>query len=89
MAVYKAGQRYFKNTVTGAVFQYRERLVGMANLDEYEANEDGELVKVGGRPKAVEKLNPTDTPEKQETAAPAVTKPTVTKPPTMTSVEPK
>ena len=88
MAMYKAGQRYFKNTVTGAVFQYRERLIGIANLDEYEANEDGELVKVGGRPKAVEKLNPTDTPEKAA-PEPVVTKPTVNKTPTMTSVEPK
>lgn len=76
MATYKPGQKYFRNKNTGAVFQYREQLVGMNHLELYTANEEGELEKVLSRVPPNEQLSPTKTPEKAgDTGKPVAPKP--------------
>ena len=89
MAAYKTGDKYLVNRVTGAVFQYRDRISHFPDLEEYEADENGVLVKVANRSQAVAKLNPTETPEKVEETTTTAPKPTPTKPPTMAPVSEK
>jgi hypothetical protein len=88
MAAYKTGQRYLVNRVTGAVFQFRDRIMHFPDLEEFIADENGVLVKVGNKSQAVAKLNPTETPEKIEETTTAA-KPTATKPPTMAPISEK
>lgn len=88
MATYKEGQRYLRNNVTGAVFQYRDRIAGLADMVEMQADAEGNLTKVEPRAKeeVTRKLNPTKTPEKPRTAPPQ--KPTQHKaPPTLTPTD--
>lgn len=80
MATYVEGQRYLRNRITGAVFQHRDRLIGLKDLEEYTADADGNLVKVEARPVATEKLNPTKTPEKKATAPAKTATPTPARP---------
>lgn len=89
MTAYNTGQKYLVNRVTGAVFQYRDRIAHFPDLEEYEADENGVLVKVANRAQAVAKLNPTETPEKTDETKTAAPKPTVTKPPTMAPISEK
>lgn len=63
----KPGQRYYRNRITGGVFQAHERLEGLDDMELMEADDDGELQKVEGRgsQESRDKLNPTKTPEKK------------------------
>jgi hypothetical protein len=88
MAAYKTGQHYLVNRITGAVFQFRDRIAHFSDLEEHIADENGVLIKVGNRSQAVDKLNPTETPEKTEEKT-AVAKTTPTKQPTMAPVSEK
>jgi len=85
MAAYKAGQRYLKNRVTGAVFTYKQSLTKLGDLELYEADDEGELFKVGSRPPP--ELNPTKTPEKEQEPAKDVAKTAVSKPATLPPVD--
>lgn len=79
MATYTAGQKYLRNKDTGAVFQYNERLVGFAKLEQYEADAEGNLVKVANRVPPDQQLSPTKTPEKAgDTGKPVAPKPPTT-----------
>lgn len=88
MAQYKSGARYLRNSTTGAVFQYRDSIAGLAGMELLEADDDGNLQKVENRPPPdVAALNPTRTPEKKEAPKTVQTVKTSTKPSTMPPVE--
>lgn len=85
---YVSGAKYIRNTLTGAVFEYRDSIVGRADLEVMTADAGGNLVKVVTKAEdTTAKLNPTKTPEKKE--APASKPPTspVSKQPTMKPVD--
>lgn len=84
---YVNGTQYIRNSLTGAVFPFRDSLVGLTDLEVVVADGSGNLTAVPTGAKESAKLNPTKTPEKKE--APVGKQPIAqaTKVPTMKPVD--
>jgi len=61
------GQEYYRNRITGGVFQAHPRLEGLDDLELMVADENGELQKKeAASAESKRRLNPTRTPEKKD-----------------------
>jgi hypothetical protein len=88
MPTRKPGGRYVRNRVTGAVFHYNERIASLADMEEMEADAEGNLVKLQTRAPVAAKLTPTRTPEKVDEPAAATSAKTEPAKPTLAPVAP-
>lgn len=87
--VYKEGTRYVRSRVTGAVFNYKESLVGLGDLEVVVADAEGNLQKAAdARKEPSPQLAPTKTPEKK-TVSTTPAKAAADKKPTLVPAEDK
>lgn len=77
---YVEGQRYLRNVHTGAVFQYRASIAGMADIEEVAVDSEGELASVLNRiaPEPEAEADPAPTRAKAASLKTAANRPTMT-----------